>query len=67
MDIRKFWREKRSKTEVFDLKLLVFTLIFDIAKPAFQRVWSAGTYRKAVRIKFRNTPSIRRPYKRGSF
>ena len=33
MDIRKFLYEKRSKTAVFDLKLLIFTLIFDIAKP----------------------------------
>ena len=33
MDIRKLLYEKRAKTAVFDLKLLIFTLVFDIAKP----------------------------------
>ena len=46
MDIRKFWHEKRPKTEVFDLKSLIFALIFDIAKPASQRAWSGGTCRR---------------------
>ena len=46
MDIRKFVYEKRSKTAVFDLKLLIFTLIFDIAKPESRRERCGGTYRK---------------------
>ena len=46
MDIRKFLYEKRSKTAVFDLKLLIFTLIFDIAKPEFRHGRCSGTCRK---------------------
>ena len=42
----KFLYEKRSKTAVFDLKLLIFTLIFDIAKPESRRERCGGTCRK---------------------
>ena len=50
---KKLWHEKRSKTEVFDLKLLIFTLISDIAKPASQCGSNEGTCRRGARSALR--------------